>query len=228
MVLGPGCGCQRRALCRRQAPALRGCCATRRALSGGSAGNFFKQLSPAPSFALAAGKFTRRPVGDAKSAVPKRTERPIHGIKRSKDFVVANAVENILAAPPEPDVPPDFLHKEDFGRVPEYLDDVRREVEEEKEMARAQIEHAAMMREADEPLMRELGGEERSELLDALKTKWDVVNRRYQKMTHQKISTHTSSLGQIRAKENCERMMDELEKDIARLSVAGPIYVVDE
>tara|TARA_Y100000780_G_C13580325_1_gene376468 strand:+ start:125 stop:607 length:483 start_codon:yes stop_codon:yes gene_type:complete len=160
--------------------------------------------------------------------VPKRTERPIHGITSSKNFVVANAVENILAAPPEPEVAPDYLHKEDFGRVPEYLEEVKREVEAERDMARAEFEHAAMVRAAGEPLMRELGDDEREELLDALKAKWDVVNARYQKMTHLKISTHNSSLGQIRNKEQCEAQMDELERDIARLSVKGPIYVVDE
>ncbi|KAA0157941.1 hypothetical protein FNF28_06448 [Cafeteria roenbergensis] len=153
-----------------------------------------KGVTPATSQAR---KFTRRaPPDGGKAPVPKRTERPIHGITSSKNFVVANAVENILAAPPEPEVAPDYLHKEDFGRVPEYLE--------------------------------ELGDDEREELLDALKAKWDVVNARYQKMTHLKISTHNSSLGQIRNKEQCEAQMDELERDIARLSVKGPIYVVDE
>jgi ribosomal protein L29 len=141
---------------------------------------------------------------------------------------VANAVENILAAPPEPDVEPDYRHKEDYGRVPEYLEEVKMEMEDERQMARAHIEEAEMMRAAGEPMMRELSAEEREELLGALKAKWDVVNARYQKMTHQKISTHNSSLGQIRNKEQCERQMDELEKDIARLSVKGPIFVVDE
>lgn len=85
-----------------------------------------------------------------------------------------------------------------------------------------------MMRTAGEPVMRELSEDERGELLAALKEKWDAVNARYQRITHQKISTSTSTLGQVRAKEMCERQLDEIERDIKRLSVAGPIMVVDE
>ena len=32
-----------------------------------------------------------------KPAVPKKDEKPIHGLVSDKDFIVANAVENILA-----------------------------------------------------------------------------------------------------------------------------------
>jgi hypothetical protein len=42
-------------------------------------------------------KFERDHV--AKVAVPKHTDRPIHGLVSDKNFIVANAVENILAAP---------------------------------------------------------------------------------------------------------------------------------
>lgn len=40
--------------------------------------------------------------GDKKQAVPKRDEKPIHGLVSDKNFIVANAVENILAAPKLP------------------------------------------------------------------------------------------------------------------------------
>jgi hypothetical protein len=32
----------------------------------------------------------------------------------------------------------------------------------------------------------------------------------------------------VRRKEECERQLNELEKDIERLSAKGPIYVADE
>jgi len=35
--------------------------------------------------------------GDRKATVPKRDEKPIHGLVSDKNFIVANAVENILA-----------------------------------------------------------------------------------------------------------------------------------
>ena len=34
-----------------------------------------------------------------KEPVPKKDEKPIHGLKSNKNFIVANAVENILSAP---------------------------------------------------------------------------------------------------------------------------------
>ena len=34
---------------------------------------------------------------EKKAAVPKRDEKPIHGLVSDKNFIVANAVENILA-----------------------------------------------------------------------------------------------------------------------------------
>ena len=40
--------------------------------------------------------------GEPKPAVPKRDEKPIHGLVSDKNFIVANAVENILAAPKLP------------------------------------------------------------------------------------------------------------------------------
>jgi len=35
--------------------------------------------------------------GFKKPAVPKKDEKPIHGLVSDKNFIVANAVENILA-----------------------------------------------------------------------------------------------------------------------------------
>ena len=40
-------------------------------------------------------KFNRG--SEKKPAVPKRDEKPIHGLVSDKNFIVANAVENILA-----------------------------------------------------------------------------------------------------------------------------------
>lgn len=76
--------------------------------------------------------------------------------------------------------------------------------------------------------MRELTSGEREELLEALKKKWDSVNKVYQKTTFKNISTSNSTIGEIRFKENCERQLNQVEKDIARLSVRAPIFVVDD
>lgn len=56
----------------------------------------------------------------------------------------------------------------------------------------------------------------------------DQVNLKYQKTTFKSISTSNSTIGEIRWKENCEKQLTQIERDIARLSVKAPIYVVDD
>lgn len=75
-----------------------------------------------------------------------------------------------------------YLRKADYGKVPEYLQHVKREVEEEKEMISAMMgESSASERGREADIMPE---EERAALLDALKRKWGDVSFRYQKITH--------------------------------------------
>jgi hypothetical protein len=53
--------------------------------------------------------------------------------------------------------------------------------------------------------------EERNELIAALKKKWEIVHKEYQEITHiQKIDT----IGKKNKKENCEKELAQLEKDI--------------
>ena len=48
-----------------------------------------------------------------------------------------------------------------------------------------------------------------------MKKKWEVVHKEYQELTHiSKIDT----LGKKNKKENCERQLAQLEKDIQKLS----------
>ena len=50
--------------------------------------------------------------GVKKPAIPGKDEKPIHGLVSDKNFIVANAVENILAAPKLPATKEkDFLKK---------------------------------------------------------------------------------------------------------------------
>ena len=57
--------------------------------------------------------------------------------------------------------------------------------------------------------------EEKTELIAALKKKWEVVHREYQTLTHKgKLDT----IGAKHKKESCEKELQQLEKDIAKLS----------
>lgn len=65
--------------------------------------------------------------GERKQAVPKRNDKPIMGLKTTKNFITANAVEAILQVPKvNVTDEPDYLKKADFGQTPAYLQQVRR------------------------------------------------------------------------------------------------------
>jgi hypothetical protein len=77
--------------------------------------------------------------------VPKINEKPIMGLVSDKNFIVSNAVENILAAPKLPgNSNRDFLKKKNYGKVPRYLQTIKKEIEDEYELVREmQIEDEA-------------------------------------------------------------------------------------
>ena len=53
-----------------------------------------------------------------RDAVPKKTERPVMGLKSEKNFITSNAIENILAKPKRTTrEQPDYTKKPDYGRV---------------------------------------------------------------------------------------------------------------
>ena len=69
--------------------------------------------------------------------VPKKDEKPIMGLVSDKNFIVSNAVENILAAPKLPsNNEKDFLKKKNYGKVPKYLQTIKKEIEDEYQLVR--------------------------------------------------------------------------------------------
>jgi len=159
-----------------------------------------------------------------KPPVPSRDERPLLGLSSQKNFITANAVEAILQVPRGlDDGGPKYLKKEDYGKVPAYLTQVKEEIRREKEMIDRYVEER-MGYKGDEPesRMELMSDEERGSLLDALKAKWDVTNQKYQKITH---IVNLDTVGQVRRKTNLERELKQIEKDIEQLSRPGPIYV---
>ena len=83
--------------------------------------------------------------GTKKVAVPKIDEKPIMGLVSDKNFIVSNAVENILAAPQLPgNSNKDYLKKKNYGKVPKYLQTIKKEIEDEYQLVREmQIEDEA-------------------------------------------------------------------------------------
>ena len=75
--------------------------------------------------------------GEKKAAIPGKDEKPIHGLVSDKNFIVANAVENILAAPKLPaNKEKDFLKKQTYGKVPKYVTKIKTEIEDEYNLVR--------------------------------------------------------------------------------------------
>jgi len=152
--------------------------------------------------------------------VPRITEKPIMNLVSSKNFVTANAVENILAAPKKVGVEvKDYLHKEDYGKVPTYLTKIKSDIQEEYDyIRRLQEEEERMMIESQQ---RELTQEEQYALIEGLKAKWEKVNTDYQATTH---ITLMDSIGKKIRKEKYEAMLALIEKDIEKLN-KGQIIV---
>lgn len=74
-------------------------------------------------------KFNRP--GSKKVPVPKVAEKPVMGLKSDKNFIVANAVETILAAPKTKPEETRYATKKDFGQVPKYLNRIKGDIDEE-------------------------------------------------------------------------------------------------
>ena len=118
-----------------------------------------------PCIYLLVNKYDRP--GAKKVPVPKKDEKPIMGLVSDKNFIVSNAVENILAAPKLPtNNEKDFLKKKNYGKVPKYLQTIKKEIEDEYQLVREmQIEEEAEM-DRQKFLMDE---GEKEEMIAALK-----------------------------------------------------------
>lgn len=148
-----------------------------------------------------------------KPAVPARHETPIHNLVTSKNFVVANAVETILSTPRQPvDSGKDYLRKEDYGKVPKYLEHIKRDIQDEFDYIR-QLQQ--QQQDATKSLATPMDELERLELIEGLKAKWEKMNTGYQAATH---LTKLDTVGKIKRKEKFEVALQQIEKDIERLN----------
>ena len=151
--------------------------------------------------------------GARKAPIPAKDEKPIHGLVSDKNFIVANAVENILAAPKLPATKEkDMLKKKNYGQVPKYVTKIKNEIEDEYNLIREMQIEEQNERDRQKMLMPE---EERQELIAALKKKWEVLHKDFQREAHHgKLDT----IGKKSRKQNLEKEMDQIEQDIKKLT----------
>eukprot|EP01038_Epipyxis_sp_PR26KG_P011259 gene11259-15107_t len=158
-----------------------------------------------------------------KDTVPSKDEKPIMGITSGKNFITANAVEAILQVPKRIENRElNYMKKEDFGKIPAYLSQVKDEIQRENEMIDRYVKEQMGEIERPPEVFEEMTEDERSDLLSALKAKWDSVNAKYQKITHL-VSLDTT--GQVRRKESLEAQLQQLENDIEKLQRASNILI---
>jgi len=147
-----------------------------------------------------------------KPDVPKTSDMPVMNLVTSKNFVVANAVETILAAPKKvTQGAKDYLSKEDYGKVPKYLKNISQDIQAEYDYIR-QLQQQEQEEAASQ--MRPLTDEERSSLMAGLKAKWEAVNTDYQALTHLTLLER----GKMNRKEKYEAELSQIEKDIEKLN----------
>jgi len=103
-----------------------------------------------------------------KPGIPSKADKPIMNLVTSKNFIVANAVENILMAPKKsPNNEEDFLNKEDYGKVPAYIGQIRKDIEAEYQYIRDLQNEEREKQVVPRPLEQE----EKEALIQALKVR---------------------------------------------------------
>ena len=150
--------------------------------------------------------------------VPRVHEKPIMGLKTQKNYIVSNAVENMLAQPKVIEDQKKFVEKKEYGKVPKYLENIKDQMNREYEHIKTVHIQEEEARDNEKFLMSD---EELRILREGLKRKWEIVNKEYQQITHiSKIDT----VGLKRKKEDCEKELAQIEKDLAKLN-KGFIFV---
>jgi len=152
----------------------------------------------------------------------KRDDKPIMGLVSAKNFVTANAVENILMQPkklPDGDIEP--MKKADFAKVPQYLQTVKQKIAHEKAIVE-EFNMRMTQAQNSQGAVRKMSEAERSELLVALKQRWQHTNSEYQKLPFH-VGTDRARM----RKEKYEANLAQIEKDIETLS-RKVVLVADE
>ncbi|XP_064648121.1 enkurin-like [Lineus longissimus] len=170
-----------------------------------------------------------------KPPVPAKEEKPVMGLRTTKNFITTNAVENIMSVPKNPEhiyvdtkkgdkhtldqsgLAPKYVNKKDFGKTPMYLS------KRKDEIKRAQEEYDAYVSENfRRGAMKLLSESERQLILDGLKTNWEELHHQYQG-----LSVVTDTAPKKNRKERMEAEMKQLESDIETIEKHPYIYIAN-
>lgn len=151
-----------------------------------------------------------------KAPVPDINDKPLMNLTKDTNYIYDNAVEVIHAkasvSKPKlgnPLLDADPLKKKDYGKVSPYLLEIKRELQE-KENQKKRCDTID-----EEKIARELE-EKRNNLLIELKNKYNEINKEYLKISH---VVDVNSVRKLKKKENYEKQLNQLEKDIQKLEI---------
>ncbi|AIN98645.1 hypothetical protein LPMP_240100 [Leishmania panamensis] len=156
-----------------------------------------------------------------KPDVPLRTERPVMGLRTEKNFVVANAVENTMAVPTKvmPAPQPRATDREDFGKVPQYITEIKGDLNARKQM----LEDLKAADRGAQERWSEISLSELAQLRDGLQRRWDILNKDYQTKGFSKLETPSQRAHQ----ELVERQLVAVEFAMQKLS-RQHVFVFDD
>ena len=120
-----------------------------------------------------------------KPSIPNKNDYPIYGLKSDKNFIIANAVDNILMKPKKlRSGSQDMIFHKYYGKVPYYIKKYRMEHQTELNNIK---EEKKRKQEEEDAKQRLLSLNEVSDLREGLKKKWEMYNFKYGKLTHKKV-----------------------------------------
>ena len=158
-----------------------------------------------------------------KPPVPTRSDIPIGlSAAKKKNYITSNALEAIRGEPKKRKGGNNLYRKhEDYGKVPAYLANVKAEIENEKALVEMYVAEQNG-NPSEEEVVEMMDEEERRNLINKLKQRWDIVNASYHKMAHKAVFDTPS---EVKRKASQEDELQQLENDIEMLSRDGPIYI---
>ncbi|KAL9179849.1 hypothetical protein ACHAXT_007819 [Thalassiosira profunda] len=157
-----------------------------------------------------------------KPAVPSRNDKPAQGLRTSKNYINCNAVEIINSSPKKRKEEVPYTAKEDYGKVPAYLESVKAEIEHEKELVDEYVAEQYGPAKGSSQEAEVMNEGERRNLINMLKRRWGEVNAEYQQHCHKVI---LDTPGEIKRKASQEAELKQLEEDIERLERPGPLLI---
>eukprot|EP01012_Entosiphon_sulcatum_P054092 TRINITY_DN7460_c0_g1_i1.p1 TRINITY_DN7460_c0_g1~~TRINITY_DN7460_c0_g1_i1.p1 ORF type:complete len:280 (-),score=48.30 TRINITY_DN7460_c0_g1_i1:105-944(-) len=155
------------------------------------------------------GQYQRPLVAPRKAPVVRREEKPVMGLVTEKNFVVSNAVDVITQPAKRPkELEPLSVQNQSFGTVPKYLRSMQLKLAAQKQQEEAKDQDAGQST-SDRRLLSE---EEKYEMLQDLKHKWDEAHRQYQSLTF-----NIDTFSKVERKERLEVEMEVMEKNMHKL-----------